>query len=184
MELNALEKYELEELEASEVLKDESHGWKIDSLESADWAFRKIAALKKANKEIYQLADKERERIAEWETKETQSNQDSIDFFEHKLADYLRELRKNDPKVKIKTPHGTVSTRKQADLWEYRADAVDTLKKLGLTEFIKVTETVNKADFKKAVQVLEDGRVISPDGELIECVKVIPQGEKVIVKEG
>lgn len=47
-----------------------------------------------------------------------------------------------------------------------------------------MTETVNKADFKKAVQVLEDGRVISPDGELIECVKVIPQGEKVIVKEG
>lgn len=45
--MNALEKYELEELEASEVLKDESHGWKIDSLESADWAFRKIAALKK-----------------------------------------------------------------------------------------------------------------------------------------
>ena len=176
MELNALEKYELEELEASEILKDEPQGWKIDSLESADWAFRKIAALKKANKEIYQLADNERERITEWETKETQSNQDSIDFFEHKLADYLRELRKNDPKVKIKTPHGTVSTRKQADSWEYRADAVDTLKKLGLTE--------NKADFKKAVQVLEDGRVISPDGELIECVKVIPQDEKVIVKEG
>ena len=34
MELNALEKYELEEIEASEVLKDESHGRKIDSLES------------------------------------------------------------------------------------------------------------------------------------------------------
>lgn len=181
--MNALEKYEIEDLEQSAVLEEENQTWKIDSLESADWAFRKISALKKTNEEINKLADKERERIANWETKETQSNQDSIEFFEHKLADYLYQLRKTDKKAKIKTPHGTVSTRKQPDSWEYRSDAVEKLKELGLTEFVAVKESVNKAEFKKAVTVLDNGCVVSPDGEIIESVKVIPQGEKVIVKE-
>ena len=144
---------------------------------------RKIAVLKKKNDEIHQLAEKERERISEWEDKETHSNQESIAFFESKLADYLHELRKNDPKAKIKTPHGTVSTRKQPDSWEYQGDTLNTLKELGLTEFITIKESINKAELKKAVQVLENGRVISPDGEVIESIKVIPQGEKVIVKE-
>lgn len=181
--MNALEKFELDELDESSIIKDDDQGWKIDCLESADWAFRKIGALKKANAEYKQLADRERERISEWEAKETQSNQDSIDFFEHKLADYLYELRKTDKKAKIKTPHGTVSTRKQPDSWEYKNDAVDKLKELGLGEFITVKESVNKAELKKSVTVLENGSVVSSDGEIIEVVKVIPQGEKVVIKE-
>lgn len=180
--LNALDTYELRELE-SPTFSEEASPWTIDSLESADWALRKIAVLKKKNDEIHQLAEKERERISEWEDKETHSNQESIAFFESKLADYLHELRKNDPKAKIKTPHGTVSTRKQPDSWEYQGDTLNTLKELGLTEFITIKESINKAELKKAVQVLENGRVISPDGEVIESIKVIPQGEKVIVKE-
>ncbi|MGM0228668.1 hypothetical protein IGJ28_000729 [Enterococcus sp. AZ091] len=180
--LNALDTYELRELEST-TFSEEASPWTIDSLESADWALRKIAVLKKKNDEIHQLAEKERERISEWEDKETHSNQESIAFFESKLADYLHELRKNDPKAKIKTPHGTVSTRKQPDSWEYQGDTLNTLKELGLTEFITIKESINKAELKKAVQVLENGRVISPDGEVIESIKVIPQGEKVIVKE-
>lgn len=180
--LNALDTYELRELEST-TFSEETSPWTIDSLESADWALRKIAVLKKKNDEIHQLAEKERERITEWEDKETHSNQESIAFFESKLADYLHELRKNDPKAKIKTPHGTVSTRKQPDSWEYQGDTLNTLKELGLTEFITIKESINKAELKKAVQVLENGRVISPDGEVIESIKVIPQGEKIIVKE-
>ncbi|OOG28535.1 hypothetical protein BZK37_01670 [Enterococcus casseliflavus] len=180
--MNALDTYELRELEST-TFSEETSPWTIDSLESADWALRKIAVLKKKNDEIHQLAEKERERITEWEDKETHSNQESIAFFESKLADYLHELRKNDPKAKIKTPHGTVSTRKQPDSWEYQGDTLNTLKELGLTEFITIKESINKAELKKAVQVLENGRVISPDGEVIESIKVIPQGEKIIVKE-
>ena len=180
--MNALDSYELKELDEAPIFEEASQ-WTVDSLESADWALRKIAVLKKKTDEIHQLAENERERIAEWEKKETQSNENSIEFFESKLANYLYELRRSDPKAKIKTPHGTVGTRKQPDSWEYRTDTVSILKELGLSEFITIKESINKAELKKAVQVLVDGRVISPDGELIESIKVIAQGEKVIVKE-
>lgn len=179
--MNALDAYELNELESTTVFEEASQ-WTIDSLDIADWALRKIAVLKKKNDEIHQLAKREHDRIAEWEAKETKSNQESIAFFEQKLTEYLYELRKEDPKAKVKTPYGIVSTRKQPDLWEYSSDIINNLKALGLTDFIKVTEDLKKAEFKKVVQVLEDGRVVSPDGEIIESVKVIPQGEKVVVR--
>lgn len=181
--LNALDAYELRELERT-TFSEETSPWTIDSLKSADWALRKIAVLKKKNDEIHQLAENERERIAEWEKKKTYTNQESIAFFESKLADYLHELRKNDPKPKIKTPHGTVSTRKQPDSWEYREDVLDILKELELTEFITIKESINKAELKKAVRVLEDGRVISPDGELIESIFMICERRRLLSSNG
>ncbi|MFU0785777.1 MAG: Bacteriophage Mu Gam like protein [Enterococcus gilvus] len=175
--MNALEKYEIEELEQTSV-----EGWTIDDIGGADWALRKISALQSQNDEIKKFADLERERIVSWETKETESNNDRISFFEMKLSEYLNKLRKDDPKARIKTPHGTVGTRKAPDKWEYSSDAVKELKKLGMTDFVRVKEEVDKAEFKKVVSVLKDGRIVNADGEIIEAVKVVPQGEKLSVK--
>lgn len=181
--MNALEKYEMEDLQDSQVLEDKNEGWKIDSLESADWALRKITALKESNAEIKTFADHERERIADWEAKETQSNKDSIAFFEHKLSEYLNEKRKTDKKAIIKTPHGRVSTRKRPDSWEIRRDAIEEFEQLGLNDFVRIKKEVNKADLKKAVTVTASGQVVTKDGEILKSVKVVPQGETVVVKE-
>lgn len=175
--MNTLEKYELEDLEQTSV-----EGWSIDDIGGADWALRKISALQSQNDEIKKFADLERERIANWETKETESNNDRISFFEMKLSEYLNKLRKDDPKARIKTPHGTVGTRKVPDKWEYSSEAVEELKKLGMTEYVRIKEEVDKAALKKSVSVLEGGRIVNSDGEVIEAVKVIPQGEKLSVK--
>lgn len=175
--MNTLEKYEIEELEQTSV-----EGWSIDDIGGADWALRKISALQSQNDEIKKFADLERERIANWEIKETESNIDRISFFEMKLSEYLNTLRKDDPKARIKTPHGTVGTRKVPDRWEYSTEAVAELKKLGMTEYVRVKEEVDKAAFKKSVSVIEGGKIVNNDGEVIETVKVVPQGEKLSVK--
>lgn len=178
--MNPLQKYELEELEENEA--EEKQTWEISDLGSADWALRKISALKDQNTEIKKFADLERERIANWEQKETISNSDRITFFEMKLAEYLGKLRVDDPKARIKTPHGSVGTRKIPDKWEYAPDAVDELKALGMSELLRVKTEIDKAEFKKSVQVLEDGRIVTTDGEVIESVRIVPQGEKLNVK--
>lgn len=175
--MNTLEKYEIEELEQTSV-----DGWSINDIGGADWALRKISALQSQNDEIKKFADLERERIANWEIKETESNIDRISFFEMKLSEYLNTLRKDDPKARIKTPHGTVGTRKVPDRWEYSTEAVAELKKLGMTEYVRVKEEVDKAAFKKSVSVIEGGKIVNNDGEVIETVKVVPQGEKLSVK--
>lgn len=181
--MNALEKYELEELAENEIKEKEA--WRISDLSGADWALRKISALKKKNAENKAFADHERERLAKWEEQENASNLDTINYFEMKLGEYLLQLRNDDPKAKVKTPHGTVSTRKKPDSWEYSETAIEELKQSGLSEFIntKITETVKKADFKKAIQVTENGDVVTQDGEILKSVKVVPQGFDIVVKE-
>ena len=181
--MNALEKYELENLQSIDAFKDKEQ-WGIGDLGSANWALRKITALEEANKEARQLADEERKRIDDWEKKETQSNQDAITFFQQKLGEYLMILRKNDPKAKIKTPYGSVTTRKKPDSWEYGEQAVAELEAAGLDEFVttKVTKSVIKADFKKVVSVTENGNVVTPDGEVLKSIKVVPQGFDIVVK--
>lgn len=191
--MDALQKHELDEMTSDKDVQQslreiedgetvESTPWKITDLKGADWAFRKIAALEKSNAENSELADADRERIDLWERSVNQANQDTIDFFHFKLAEYLQQLRLDDPKAKIKVPHGTVSTRKKPDSWEYSADAVEEIKKLGLSNLIKTTETVNKTDFKKSVNVTADGRVITENGEVVQSVKVVPQGETIVFK--
>ena len=56
------------------------------------------------------------------------------------------------------------------------------MKKLGMTEYVRIKEEVDKAAFKKSVSVIEGGRIVNSDGEVVEAVKVIPQGEKLSVK--
>ncbi len=181
--MNALEKYELDTLESNDIFQEKEQ-WGIGDLGSANWALRKITALEEANKEIQQLADEERKRIDDWESKETQSNHDAITFFKQKLGEYLLLLRQSDPKAKIKTPYGSVTTRKKPDSWEYGEQAIAELEAAGLDEFIttKVTKSVTKTEFKKAVSVTENGNVVTPDGEVLESVKVVPQGFDIVVK--
>lgn len=181
--MNALEKYEIDELEASGITHDKEQ-WGVKDLGSANWALRKITALEEANKEIHQLADDERQRINDYELKASQSNDDSIAYFKQKLSEYLIELRRTDPKAKIKTPYGTVSTRKKPDSWEFSENAVSELESLGLGEFVntKITETVSKKEFKKVMGVTANGQVVTPDGEVLKSVKVVNQGYDVVVK--
>lgn len=179
--MNVLEKYEMDDLKNSEQTIEKQE-WKIDDLGSADWALRKIAALESQNAEVKQFADSERERIADWEQKETLANNDRIEFFKAKLSEYLGELREKDPKARIKTPHGSVGTRKRPAKWEYGSDAVEELEKLGMAELIRIKKEVDKSEFKKAVKVTDDGRVITENGELIESIQVVEQGETLNVK--
>lgn len=176
--MNAFDLHEIEELQQTEVKEQ----WSIDSLETANWALRKINALNKKMADTVRLAKEEHDRINEWELKETESDQQSITFFEEKLGQYLVELRKDDPKARIKTPYGTVGTRKQAEKIEYSASTIDELKEKGMMDFIRIKEEVNKTELKKHLTITSDYRVVTADGEILKSATVIPAYEKTIVK--
>lgn len=176
--MNALEQHELEDLQENPV----EQNWSINDLNSATWAMRKIAALEAKNKEIKDSADLEIDRIREWKDKETAANYDSINFFKANLGFYLERLREEDPKARVKTPYGTVSTRNKQPSWEFTEASVEELERLELTDLVRVKKEVDKTALKKSVTVLENGSVVTDDGEILESVKVVPQGETIVVK--
>lgn len=176
--MNALQNDEINELNNERTVE----AWKIESLESADWALRKIEALTADNAEKLELKNNEIKRLNDWYLKSTDANNFSIKFMQAKLKEYLDSKRKTDPKYKISTPHGTVSTRKGSKkLCVIDNDkAVQALMSAGLEDLIKTTKKVSVADLKK-VSADANGRVISPDGVIIDGVQYEQAPDKLTI---
>lgn len=185
--ITALERYEIEEaenfvegIEEYEEGKADEEKFKIRDLGGANWALRKIAAYKKKQAEIKELAAEEKFRIECWEQNENEQIERGIAYFESLLGQYLTEQRKEDPKFKISTPYGKVSTRKQQPKWEYEDKTViEYLKSVGMNELIRIKEELNMVDLKKTVTV-EEGKAILQGVEL-PGITILEQPEKVVV---
>lgn len=184
--MNALELFELNEAEewvaGKEFCEEEQESkFKIKDLDAANWALRKIAAYKKKQVEIKELAEAERFRIDSWEKSENENIERGIAYFEGLLTEYLMEQRKKDPKFKISTPYGKVSTRKQQPKWEYdEKTVIEFLKSVGMNELIRIKEELNKVDLKKTVTV-EDGKAII-QGVVLPGINIYDQPDKVVVE--
>lgn len=141
--LNALLKSEIDDIDTTET------GFKVTDINSANWCFRKIRAL---NEEILQnkkLADSERERIDKWEKSESESAKNSIEYFNGLLTEYFLKLREQDPKAKVSTPYGKISSRKNCK-WVYinEQDLIKYLKEND-KQLIRIKEEIDKAQLKK-----------------------------------
>jgi hypothetical protein len=174
--MNSLQQIELMEVE--EIQSQETR-FEITDLNSLNWAFRKLTALKSKEKEIKQLANVERDRIAEWEKGELTSVTGSIGFFEGLIQLYHANQIAQDPKVKtISTPYGKSKTRKSGEAPE-KQDEEKILQYVienELDEFIK--NSVKWADLKKSLKIVEisgEKVVVDENGQVVPGVTVKPE---------
>lgn len=169
--MNNLLKLELNDMEeiVTENTEEQKERFKIEDLGQANWAFRKLAALEQEEKEIDQLAKSEKSRIEHWEKTEKEKLKQSKEFFRYLLEEYYRGQSETDPKFRLTTPYGQVTSRKQQPKYTYKDDLIiESLKTRGLEKLVdeKVITTVNKNNLKKEIEVLEG--VVSLDGEIKE----------------
>ncbi len=155
-----------------EELQERRENFTVDSLESANWCFRKLRALKEKQKENNSLSDAEIQRIEAWRTKENASVEQSIEYFESLLKDYYKRLKAENPKTKLSTPYGKVSSKK-TNKWNYQNEE-KTLKYLtsnGFQDLIKVKPELNKKELK----TLFKNGVNTETGECIPGIEVTPE---------
>lgn len=160
--MDALEKYDLTTTEQTDKPKFE-----VTDLSSATWVMRKYRALITADDDVKRVAQEQITDIQKWLDEQLQANQDSRAFFEEKLGDYLTRLRVDDPKAKIKTPYGTVSTRKSRAgvVWSDEA-VVKSLEDQGLTELIRVKKEPEKKEIAKQFHFVGN-RYVNDDGQVL-----------------
>lgn len=174
--MNSLQKIEL--LEVEEIQSQDAK-FEITDLNSLNWAFRKLAALKTKEKEIKQLADIERDRIAEWERGELSTISGSSEFFETMIAQYHAQQLELDPKSKtISTPYGKSKSRKtkEAPDKENEETILQHVIDNSMENFIK--NSLKWADFKKSVSITEvNGAkvVVDENGQLVPGMTVKPE---------
>lgn len=147
--MNPLQAFELNEISNNSLQQESRPQFEITDMNSLNWAFRKIAALKTQEKEIKALAATERQRIDEWETQELKPLADNLAFFEKLVSVYHSKQLDQDPKAKtLSTPYGKSKSRtiKEQPKPTDKDQLLKHVKEAGLTEFIK--EDVKWGDFK------------------------------------
>ncbi|UAT29542.1 host-nuclease inhibitor Gam family protein [Bacillus badius] len=174
--MNSLQQIELMEVEE---IQSQETSFEITDINSLNWAFRKLAALQSKAKEIKQLANVERERIAEWEKSELSTIENSTSFFKSLIQKYHSEQLAADPKAKtISTPYGKSKTRKSNETPE-KADEEQLLQYIidnDLVDYIK--QSVKWADVKKTFKIAEisgEKVVVDENGQLVPGVTVKPE---------
>ncbi|EOO73379.1 hypothetical protein CN966_30445 [Bacillus cereus] len=175
--MNSLQAIELAEVDELQVA--EQPQFEISDLESLNWAFRKLTALKAEEKKVTTLANVERDRITQWEQSELKPIHNSISFFEAHIQRYHAEQLAADPKQKtISTPYGKSKTRKSKEAPEQK-DKDQVLQYAIENEMDDCLKTeVKWADFKKKIKIVEisgEKVIVDEDGQIVPGVTVKPE---------
>lgn len=100
-----------------------------------------------------------------------------IGWIETALSLYHQARYREDPsQITIKLPHGTLSSRKAQPRWEFDDDFI-VWAQTNAEEALRVTTEVAKNPAKQLLggySMKDDGRLMSPDGELVPGVRVFP----------
>lgn len=152
---------------------------------TAGRAMQEIAEHKKAIEEAKYYARKERERINHWLEEETRRPLAEIGRLEGLLTIYYQNLKEEDPKARLSTPWGKVTSRTTQSYDWGNDDALTLwLKEHGQDEYIreKTTYSPNKEEIRKRFQVAGN-MLVSPSGEPVEGVTVEPKTTYRVVTE-
>lgn len=159
------------------TLTEVREGFKIENLECATWAFRKLRAIENKEADIKAIAEEEINRVNSWKEKELEQYAKDKEYFNYLLEEYYRAEKAKDKKFKLSTPYGKVTARKSKK-WIYE-DEKELLEYLKGNEpsCIKIKEDINKTELKK---VFKDG-VNAETGEILPFVR-IEEEESISVK--
>ncbi|TYS14301.1 hypothetical protein FZC78_19305 [Rossellomorea vietnamensis] len=177
--MNQLQQNELVDEQYIEEVESSPQRFEITDIDSLNWAFRKMSALKAKEKEIQRLADSERDRISSWEHKETAPIKSSLEHFETLIAQYHAKQLQEDPKAKtISTPYGKSKTRKSKETPEKQNEdqLLQHVMESELFEYVK--QSLKWGDFKKNLKIVEiagDKVVVDDTGQIVPGVYVKPE---------
>lgn len=146
-------------------------------IQDEDELYKKLYYLRCLKKE-QQQADERRDReLAETDAwykpdKETRSMQ--IANVEALISDFYMRQYEQNPHYRFKSRNGNVSKRKSTD---YDHDDAKLLEMVD-DKYIKTTKKLDWGAYKKTLTVMDDGRCVNEDGEIVpvtahEAIKVM-----------
>lgn len=157
----------------------------VDDPEKADWALRQIQKAKRQQAENVKRVEKLNEEPQQlidanngWLESENSKLDESIEYFESLLNEFMNTNLQDNPKFKFSSPYGRLSTRKSKN-WTY--DDAKLIERYKNTDVVKETFKLNKAVLKKHLKVL-NGKVVDADtGEVVDGV-LVEEKKKITIK--
>lgn len=141
-------------------------GWQISTEEEADWALMKLREVTKQEAKDKRMYEINKKRVDDWYATAKEKTDRKRENFETLLNYYMRKKLKENPKYKLSTPNGGLSSRKKTE-WTY--DDKKLLERLKDTEYVQTTQKVKWGNYRKTLEVF-NGKVIDENGEIVEDV--------------
>lgn len=163
--------------EVVEKQEEEKEGFKVINRETADWCLKMIKEYEEEHESVNKYADEEINKLKDEIAKVNKWREEELKhydttFFEVKLKEYYVEQRELNPKFRLTTPNGTVSTRKTTKPNWIDEEAIINYLKENHSAAIRVKEEIDKAAFKK----------MYPEGVNHETGEIIPGYEIKVVE--
>lgn len=146
-------------------------------IQSEDELYKKLYYLRCLKKEQCQADERRDRELAETDAwykpdKETRSMQ--IANAEALISDFYMRQYEQNPHYRFKSRNGNVSKRKSTD---YDHDDAKLLEIVD-DKYIKTTKKLDWSAYKKTLTVMDDGRCVNEDGEIVpvtahEAIKVM-----------
>lgn len=185
-----------DELDAPEG--DEGEGYRIPDDGAADWALRKLTGIRARIANVNAQADRQLEAIEqmilpymlpirEWRNNQLAQLGDEEQFWVGLVTLYHRNVvLAADPAQKtLKLPHGTVSSRKSPDRWDFDAEAFLAWARDVAPEFVREVQEPDRALAKKTLKANAMGQVVYMHGDdvvPVPSVNVTPGERSFTVK--
>ena len=141
---------------------------------SAEWAMEKLEENAKARALIEEQYQRMIARHEAWRKDALKELDESDAYFYGLLRPWAEEKLAGGKKKSVKLPSGTVGFRAGNGTYKFGEEKVTATNadllafvKNDDASFIKVEESVRWGDYKKTLNVTDDGKVVSANGEVI-----------------
>lgn len=146
---------------------------------SAEWCLEKLEENAKARALIEEQYKSMIARYEKWRADALAEIEERDLYLKGVLQPWVTEKLADGKKKSVKLPSGRVGFRAGGETWKMGAEKIEATTPALLAfvkenddSFVKVQESVRWGDYKKTLNVMEDGRVATSDGQIIEGMTV------------
>ena len=146
---------------------------------SAEWCLEKLEENEKARALIDEQYKQMTARYEKWRADALAEIEGSDLYLKGLLQPWVEEKLADGKKKSVKLPSGRVGFRAGGETWKMGAEKIEATTpaliafvKENDDSFVAVKESVRWGDYKKTLRVMEDGRVATVDGQIIEGMTV------------
>ena len=146
---------------------------------SAEWCLEKLEENAKARALIDEQYKRMIARHEAWRADALKELDENDAYLQSLLRPWAAEKLADGKKKSVKLPSGRVGFRAGGETWKMGAEKIEATTPALLAfvkenddSFVAVKESVRWGDYKKTLRVMEDGRVATVDGQIIEGMTV------------
>ena len=152
----------------------EEKRFEVTDTASAEWCMEKLAEKAAERQQVEEQYQKMIARYEKWRADSLEKLDSDEAYFNQLLAPWAAEQLEGTKKKSITLPSGRVGFRAGSKAFMLNGEKVASANP-GLLEFVKgadssfieTKESVKWGEYKKTLKVIDDGQVITADGEIV-----------------